>query len=100
MELSDESLVLAFGKTGDEAALAALVERHWKTAHRLASRMLRDPGAAEDAAQEALVGLVRGAKRFEEGRPFAPWFRTLVLNAVRTSARARRRRDAHERKAP
>ncbi len=96
---TDEELVLAYSRRGDRRALESLVERHFSSAYRLALRMLGDPGAAEDAAEEVFIGLIRGARRFEEGRPFGPWFSTLVLNTVRKAARSRRRRDHHERAA-
>src|SRR5688572_7808882 len=80
---TSEALLAAYARTGDEAALAALVERHWAHAWRIAMRSLGDPAAAEDAAQEAMVALARGAGRFDDGAAFLPWFYALVLNAVR-----------------
>lgn len=94
---TDEELIRAYARTRAPASLEALVARHWPFAYRVALRTLADPGAAEDAAQEALVGLARDASRFEEGRAFLPWFRTIVSNSVRTTMRARRRRTRHER---
>src|SRR5580658_2613974 len=82
---TDEELVKAYAGTGAPEALEALVARHWPEAYRLALRSLGDPGSAEDAAQDALVNVVRNARKFEEGRPFLPWFRALVLNAVRNT---------------
>jgi hypothetical protein len=46
---------------------------------------VRDSAAAEDVAQDAFVALARGASSFERGRPFGPWFRTLVLNVGDTT---------------
>lgn len=54
---------------------------------------------AEDAAQEAMVALVRGARGFGAGRAFLPWFRALALNAARMAARGRGRRVKHEARA-
>src|SRR5581483_5233804 len=96
---SDEALVLAYAREGDRGALERLVERHFAAAYRLAVKVLGDPGAAEDAAEEAFVNLIRGARRFQEGRAFAPWFTTFVLNAVRNASRSRARRERHERAA-
>jgi RNA polymerase sigma-70 factor (ECF subfamily) len=96
---TDEELVLAYSRRGDRRALEALVERHFASAYRLALRLLGDPGSAEDAAEEAFLGLIRGAPRFEKGRSFDPWFRTLVLNSARKASRSRLRRDVHERAA-
>jgi len=93
---SSEALLTAYATTRDEAALAALVERHWAHAWRIALRSLGDPAAAEDAAQEAMVALARSAARFAPGAAFLPWFRTLVVNAARMSGRGRGRRALHE----
>jgi RNA polymerase sigma-70 factor (ECF subfamily) len=93
---TDEALVLAYARDGDEAALGALVERHWARAWRMALRSLGDPAQAEDAAQEAMVALARGARSFAPGASFMPWFRAIVLNAVRMAGRGRGRRARHE----
>ncbi len=92
---SDETLFDDF-RRGDAGALDALVARHWGEAVRTARRILADPAGAEDAAQEALVALVRAAPRTRLSGPFAPWFRTLVLNAARNIARGEGRRERRE----
>jgi len=92
---SDEALFADFAATGDRDALQALVARWWEPAIRLARRVLADPAAAEDAAQEAMVSLARSGGAALRG-PFAPWFRTLVLNAARNVARSESRRGRHE----
>jgi RNA polymerase sigma-70 factor (ECF subfamily) len=94
-EKSDDALVLAFARERDEAALDALIKRHWADAYRLALRALGDPASAEDAAQEAFIKLARGAPRYRTGT-FEPWFRRLVVNAVKDHARAAGRRRRHE----
>ncbi len=58
LETTDEELVLDYARTRREEALAALTERHWPHAYRIALRALGDAGAAEDAAQDAFVHLV------------------------------------------
>src|SRR5687768_2215620 len=93
---TDDELVARYGSDGDSAALASLVERHWPEAYRLAVRALGDPASAEDAAQEAFIGLARGARKYRPGNDFGAWFRTLVLNAVRDHARAASRRRRYE----
>jgi RNA polymerase sigma-70 factor (ECF subfamily) len=93
---TDEELLLSYARRQDEAAIGELVKRRWPEAYRIALRLLGDPGAAEDAAQEALMDLLRAAASFEEGKRFGPWFGTLVLNAARMSRRARGRRVRHE----
>jgi RNA polymerase sigma-70 factor (ECF subfamily) len=97
--LLDEDLLAAYARSRDADALGELVKRRWPEAYRIALRALGDPGAAEDAAQEAFVRLLRAARTFDPGRPFGPWFRKIVLNAVRRHIRASDRRRRHEEEA-
>jgi RNA polymerase sigma-70 factor (ECF subfamily) len=96
LERPDKVLVGTFARTADPEALSELVRRHWADAFRLAYRVTGEASAAEDAAQEAFVALVRHAGSFDEERPFRPWFQALVLNAARMSTRSDRRRRGHE----
>ena len=48
----------------DEAALAALYDRHAGAAYGLALRMPRDPPAAEEVVQDAFLALWRHAAAF------------------------------------
>ncbi len=95
---SDERLVADYAR-GDRSALEELVRRHWAEAHRIALRVLGDGAAAEDAAQDSFVNLIRGAKRFEEGRKFGPWFGAIVMNSARQRSRSERTRKRYEERA-
>src|SRR5258706_9057412 len=87
MAIDDGRLVVDYARHGDEGALEELVLRHHAPAYRLALRLLGEANAAEDAASEALVDLIRAAPRFDPERPFGPWWSTLLLNPIRRSAR-------------
>lgn len=89
---NEEALLLEFARTRDPRVLEDLVARRWDGACAFASRALGDPSLAEDATQEAFVRLVRSADRFEAGRTFRGWWTTILLNAVRSANRERRRR--------
>jgi RNA polymerase sigma factor (sigma-70 family) len=91
--LSDEAL-LALIARADEHALAELYRRLGGLAYGLAYRILRDDALAQDAVQEAFLGVWRGADRFiaERAKP-STWVLTLVhRRAVDLVRREERRR--------
>ncbi len=91
--LSDEALV-ALTARSDEDAFAALYDRFGRAAYGLALRVLRDEALAEDAVQDAFLGVWRGASRFFPERAKAStWILTLVhRRAVDLVRREQRRR--------
>src|SRR5436190_22104324 len=60
--LSDEA-VLALIARGDDQALAELYRRFGRLAYGSALRILRDDALAQDAVQEAFLGVSRAADR-------------------------------------
>src|SRR6266576_1670166 len=91
--LSDEA-VLALVARSDEQALAELYRRFGRLAYGLAFRILRDAALAQDAVQEAFLGIWRAAGRFsaERAKP-STWLLTLVhRRAVDLVRREQRRR--------
>jgi len=84
---SDETLMARFRASASEAAFEELFHRHVASAYRTALSILRDPSAAEDVLQEAFLSVVRARRSYEKGRPFAPWFYTIVRNACRDELR-------------
>jgi RNA polymerase sigma-70 factor (ECF subfamily) len=91
--LSDEA-VLALIARADDQALAELYRRFGRLAYGLAFRILRDDALAQDAVQEAFLGVWRAADRFvaERAKP-STWLLTLVhRRAVDLVRREERRR--------
>lgn len=86
MQGSDDDLIQR-GKKGDRDAFGQLVHRYQDRAFTMARRLTGDPAAAEDLAQEAFLQVYRNLARFEEGRPFLPWFTTILRNLARNRAR-------------
>jgi len=79
---------------GDDQALAELYRRFGRLAYGLAFRILRDDALAQDAVQEAFLGVWRAADRFvaERAKP-STWLLTLVhRRAVDLVRREERRR--------
>ena len=85
---------MALVSRSDESALAELYDRVGGTAYGLAYRVLRDEALAEDAVQEAFLGLWRSAGSFIPERAKAStWILTLVhRRAVDLVRREQRRR--------
>lgn len=102
---ADEDVTPDPAAVPDEAILASsqerpalfglLVERYQASFLRVAGRVVRDRGAAEDVVQEAFVKMYRYAKRFKKGedRKFSSWAYKIVLNTAITHYHRLRRRE-------
>ena len=82
----DSDLLARLIREGDDAAFAALVERHGPMILGVCRRILRDVHAAEDAFQAAFFALARGAGRMRTAASVAAW---LYGAAVRVALKAR-----------
>lgn len=95
---SDSVLVMDIG-AGDKkgkkarAAFETLVERHKKTAYRVALGLVGNKDDAFDISQEAFLRVYRSADTFDKTQPFLPWFYTIISNLSRTWLRRRTTRD-------
>jgi RNA polymerase sigma factor (sigma-70 family) len=99
--VSDEAL-LSLVASSDDQALAELYDRFGRVAYGLALRILRDEALAQDAVQEAFLGIWRSADRFLAERAKAStWILTLVhRRAVDLVRREDRRRGEPLERAP
>ena len=87
----DESEVVAALCRGDEAAFAALVDRHSPAMIRVAMAYVPSRAAAEEAVQEAWIAVMRGIDGFEGRSSLKTWiFRILTNVAMRAGSRERR----------
>jgi RNA polymerase sigma-70 factor (ECF subfamily) len=75
------------GGPGLESLLAAV----WPEAYRIALSILRDPGLAEDAAQEACVTIARSLSTLKTEGAFRGWSYRIIVNHAITTARRRPR---------
>jgi RNA polymerase sigma-70 factor (ECF subfamily) len=57
-----------------------------------ARRVLRDPAAAQDAVQDAMVSAARNLQRFRGESQLSTWLGRIVVNAALTRRRSLRRR--------
>lgn len=79
-------------RAGDEAAFRALVRRHHATLVRVITTIVRRADIAEELAQEAWLGALRGLDGFEGRSTLRHWLIRIAVNAARGRA-AREQRE-------
>lgn len=72
-EAPDDAALIARTLRGDEAAYAALVERHWHTAFGSAWAVLNNRGDAEEMAQETFVQVYQKLATLREPGAIGGW---------------------------
>src|SRR5262245_46886140 len=87
-DLEDRTLVTR-ARSGNRAALEALVQRHQGWIYNIAVRMLYHPQDAEDATQEILIKAVTQLSSFEGRSSFRTWLYRIVVNHVLNMKRGR-----------
>ena len=94
-------------QAGDRAALDALLRRHYDRIFGVCRRLTGNDADAADAAQEALLAVVRGLPRFDGRAAFSTWVYRIANNAAIDELRRRGRRPdpglpevEHERRDP
>ncbi len=81
---------------GDERACDAFVRRWYGAVHAVALAVLRHPEDARDAAQEALVRVLRHIDQLADPESCGPWIHAVARNCA-LSLHKRRRRAVHVR---
>jgi RNA polymerase sigma-70 factor (ECF subfamily) len=90
---SDAELVAA-AKAGDRTALDTLLRRHYDRVHAVCRRIAGGTRDADDAAQEAMIRIVRSLDRFDGRSAFGTWAYRIATNASLDELRRRGRRPA------
>lgn len=88
--MNEETAWLIQAQQGSDEAFTHLVERYQTPVYNLCYRMLGEPEAAEDAAQETFLRAYQHLQRYDRKRPFATWL--LSIAAHYCIDRLRRRR--------
>jgi RNA polymerase sigma-70 factor (ECF subfamily) len=81
------------------AGFRACFVRHYPAVLRLSTQLMRDPGEAQDLAQEVFVSLSRQTLELDDAAVRA-WLLRVTLNRGLNALRAHRRRVERERHAP
>jgi len=90
----DDRELVAAAQAGDRRALDTLLRRHYDRVHAVCRRIAGSSRDADDAAQEALIGIVRGLPRFDGRSQFSTWVYRIATNAALDELRRRKRRPA------
>ena len=81
MSQTDTELVRA-ALSGNQDACRALVARHQHAVYNLALRLLRDPAAAEDVAQDTFLKTFQRLHTFDTSRRLTPWLLRIAHNTA------------------
>ena len=79
VEDREEARQIALAQAGNDAAIDWLLARYRQRVVRLATHILRRPGDAEDAAQEAFVRAFRNLHAFRGKGRFYTWLYQIVV---------------------
>ena len=79
---------------GDPRAFGELVSRHRGSAYSVARRMVGDPEAAQDVAQETFVRAYSKLSTYRPGGSFVAWLLTIATRLGIDHLRRHRRREA------
>lgn len=90
--MDDDAELVARARDGDGAALDALVSRHHASVYAVAYRVLGDPDAAEDAAQDAFVKAIGALDTFRSDASFKTWLLRIAANTATSAGRSLTRR--------
>jgi RNA polymerase sigma-70 factor (ECF subfamily) len=93
-EREADQLLVERVQAGDKQAYGLLVAKYQRKLLRLVSRLVRDPGDAEDVAQEAFIKAYRALPNFRGDSAFYTWLYRIGVNTAKNWL------IAHGRRAP
>jgi len=91
IDRSDSDLVAA-ARRGDAVAMDQLLRRHYDRVHAVCRRIAGSTRDADDAAQEAMIKIVRNLDRFDGRAAFGTWVYRIATNTALDELRKRKRR--------
>ena len=87
----EEQTAILFLRQGDLRGLEALVKSYQVLAVHAAQLIVRERSLAEDVVQSAFLRLPEIIHKFDDTRPFKPWFMRIVVNDALKALRGNRR---------
>jgi len=93
---ADETALIAALRARDEAAFAALVDRHTPAMLRVARGYVRSREVAEEVVQETWIALLKGIDTFEGRSSLRTWLFTVMINIAKSRGIRERRGEEAE----
>ena len=78
-----DQILVERAQRGDKRAFELLVEKYQHKLARLISRLVRDPGEAEDVTQEAFIKAYRALPSFRGDSAFYTWLYRIGINTAK-----------------
>jgi RNA polymerase sigma-70 factor (ECF subfamily) len=78
--VNDENAWVTQAQHGSDEAFAQLVETYQRPIYNLCYRMLGEPEAAEDAAQETFLRAYQNLNRYDSSRAFGTWILSIAAH--------------------
>jgi RNA polymerase sigma-70 factor, ECF subfamily len=82
MHATSEQQLIERCREGDEQAFRELVERYKGLVFALVARSIKDPGRAEEVAQDVFVRVYRGLPSFRGDSRVSTWIYRIVVNLL------------------
>jgi RNA polymerase sigma-70 factor (ECF subfamily) len=89
---ADDAELVASAQAGDRVALDRLLRLHFDRVHAVCRRIVGTSHDADDAAQEAMIRIVKGLRAFDGRSSFGTWAYRVASNTALDELRKRRRR--------
>jgi len=88
----DDMGLVAAARSGDRSSLDQLLRRHYDRIFAVCRRVTGNDADAADAAQDAMIAIVRNLSKFDGRSSFGTWIYRIATNASLDELRRRRRR--------
>ncbi len=90
--IPDDIELVSSARGGDRRATEELLQRHYGRVYGVCRRITGNDADAADAAQNALIAIVRGLPNFDGRSSFSSWAYRVATNASLDELRRRKRR--------
>jgi RNA polymerase sigma-70 factor (ECF subfamily) len=90
VEATSEETLVSRAARGDEQAFAVLVNRYRSMLYSMAYKLLRDPGRAEDMAQETFIKAYAALPGFRGQSKLSSWLYRICYNTCISELRKRK----------